>query len=463
MNTNYKNNILVFSLTLLVFTSCKVAQNYRSPQINTNGLFRDAITTDTTSIAKLHWNEIFTDTILQNLIAEGIAQNLDLKVAYTRIQQSQAYFEQSKAAFYPTLSANASSSVSKLPDAQRAGTISSTKQYQLYLNSSWEAGLWGKLSSTRKANLASLLQNEAFSRIVQTNLVANIANYYFLLLALDRQLAITQQTVQNRMATVETMKALKEGAVVTGAAIVQSEASQYAAEVTIPDLKQNIRETENALSIILGRSPDSIIRSSLDTLKPIAVLQVGVPAQLLSNRPDVQQAEFNFRYNFELTNVARTYFYPSLTISAAGGLTSSILSNFLNAGSFFANLTGGLTQPLFNRRSNITRLKVSQAQQKEALLSFQNTLLTAGQEVSNAMSFYETAQEKIIVRSNQLSALEKSVEYSQELLRSGFANYTEVLNAQQNLLSARLSGVNDHLQQLQAVVNLYRALGGGWR
>src|SRR4030095_9530023 len=223
------------------------------------------------------------------------------------------------------------------------------------------------------------------------------------------------------------MRALKEAAVVTGAAVVQSEANRYALEVAMPDLKQRIRETENALSILLGRVPGNIPRSRIENQESLAMLQTGVPAQFFSNRPDVQQAEYNFRYYFEVTNVARTYFYPSLFITASAGLSGLDLKNFFDAGSFVASIAGSLTQPIFNQRANRTRLEVSQAQQQEALLNFQNTLLIAGREVSDAMSSYQTASEKRTVRTFQLTALEKSVDYTQELVRYGSANYTEVL------------------------------------
>ena len=346
---------------------------------------------------------------------------------------------------------------------QGFGIRNSANQYQLGISSNWEADLWGKLSSTRRASLASLLQTEAYARAVQTSLVANIAGYYFTLTALDKQLAITELTVRNWDTTVQTMNALKEAAIVTGAAVVQSEASRYAAEVTIPDLKQDIRETENALSILIGRAPGSIVRSRIDDEKLLPLLQTGVPAQLLANRPDVQEAEYNLRYAFEQINIARSYFYPALTITGSAGISSLTLRHFFDVGSVFASLAAGLTQPIFNKRQNVTRLEVVQAQQQEALLNFKNTLLNAGAEVSNAVSLYQAAADKINVRTNQLNALEKSVDYSRELLRYGSANYIEVIQARQSLLFAKLSRVNDRLQQLQAVVNLYRALGGGWK
>lgn len=442
--------------------SCKVTKTYQSPVINTDSLFRDRTTTDTTTIADLHWNELFTDPVLQNLIADGIAHNLDLQMAFTRIQQSQAYYLQSGAAFLPTLNANTGVTFSQFSKNQAAGLNNAT-QFQLGVSAGWEADIWGKLSSSRRASLASLLQTESAARTVQTNLVASIANYYYSLLALDKQLEITRQTVNNWDTTVQTMQALKEAARVTEAAVVQSEAQRYAAEVTIPDLKQNIREIENALSILLGRSPSAIARGTIESQQPATYLQTGVPAQLLANRPDVKQAEQNFRYYFELMNVARAYFYPSLSITGSAGINALSFSDLFRPGALAASIGAGLTEPIFNQRANKTRLQVAKAQQQEALYNFQNTLLNAGQEVSNAMSLYETANEKISIRANEMAALQKSVQYTQELLRNGFANYTEIITARQSLLQAELGRVNDRLQQLQAVVNLYSSLGGGWK
>lgn len=251
----YRYVLVIISFFALLAASCTVTQNYQAPDVSTGGLFRDYTSSDTNTIASLHWNEVFTDTALQTLIQEGIANNPDLKIAYTRIQQAEAYYAQSRAAFLPSLNANASVSAAKLTDIQGQGDKTGATQYQLGLSAGWETNLWGNLSSARRAQLASLLQSQAYSRTVQTGLIAGIANYYYSLLALDRQLAITELTVHNWDTTVQTMRALKEAAVVTGAAVVQSEASRYGAEVTIPDLKQNIREIENALSILLARLP----------------------------------------------------------------------------------------------------------------------------------------------------------------------------------------------------------------
>lgn len=457
---SYKSVVVVSALLLL---SCKIIRPYERPTTANLNLYRGQTTNDTTTIAALPYAQIFSDTILQGLIRKGVSQNLDLRVAYTRIQQAEAYYAQSRAAFLPDLSANAGITESRLSDVQGFGIRTNLTQYQLGVSSSWEVDVWGRLKSSRRASLAALLQTEAAARAIQTNIVSTIANNYYFLLALDQQVAITQQTVRNWDTTVVTMRALKEAAIVTEAAVVQSEAQRYAAEVTIPDLKQSIRETENALSVLLGRTPGAIERSHLEQQQPLAFLQTGVPAQLLANRPDVLQAEYTYRNAFELTNVARTAFYPSLLITGSAGLSSLSLANFFNPGSLAASIGAGLTQPIFNRRLNRTNLVVAQAAQQAALLGFRNALLIAGQEVSDALSLHATALEKMSVRTNQLTSLQKSVEYTQELLRNGFANYNEVITARQSLLAAELGRVNDKLQQLQATVNLYRSLGGGWQ
>lgn len=460
---NFFKTLFFAAFAGFVLVACKVTRPYETPQVRIDSLYRDAATTDTTTIANLRWNELFTDPVLQRLLHEGIAKNIDLQAAYTRIQQAQAYYSQSKAAFIPSLDANAGVTASKLSEAQGFGIRTSATQYQLGVSTAWEADIWGKLKSSKKASLASLLQTDAAAKAIQTRLVADIANYYYVLLALDQQLAITRQTISNWDTTVQTMRVLKEAARVTEAAVVQSEAQRYAAEVTIPDLKQSIKETENALSILLGSVPAAMQRGNMQNQPVTELLQTGIPAQLLANRPDVWQAELNFRYYFELTNVARTYFYPSLTITGSAGLNALSFADLFDPSSFIASIGAGLTQPIFNRRANKTRLEVAKLQQREALLGFQNTLLNAGREVSDAMSLHETALEKISIRTNQMTALQKSVDYTQELLRNGFGNYVEIITARQSLLQAELGRVNDRLQQLQAVVNLYRSLGGGWK
>ena len=467
-NKLYLKYIFLALVLLCASLSCKVTKPYRQPDLNTNDLYRGQSTTDTTTIANMPWESLFADTVLKALIREGLYQNLNLKVAVQKIAEAQATLGQSKAAFLPSLSGNAGVTRSKqsvasldFPPGFSINTV--TTSYQLGLTSSWEADIWGQLSSAKKAAYANLLQTDAAKRAVQTQLIADIANNYYALLAYDKELDILDKTLQNRVKDVETMKTLKEGDVVNGAAVVQSEANRYAAEVAIPDVKRNIRETENAIDILVGRPPGPLNRAKLDDQSLTVNLQTGIPSQLLKNRPDVQQAGYTFRAAFENTNLAHTYFYPAFTITASGGFSNLQLKDFF-INSIFYNVAAGLTQPIFNQGINKARLKTTQAQQLEAMYNYQQTLLTAGQEVSNALYAYQTGIEKDSSRSKEIIALEKSVDYTEQLLRySSATTYNDVLTSEQNLLAAQLSGVNDRLQQLQAIVNLYRALGGGWR
>jgi len=459
----FNPKILLYCLFSIIFLlgSCKALQPYKRPDVvSEEKLFRDLAVTDSANIADVPWRSLFTDTLLQNLIEEAIKNSPDLKIAVARMKKAEANFQQSKAAFFPSLNASAGASYQK-NDAMIAGVPAI---YQLTGTSSWEADIWGRLRSAKRANLALLLESEAYKRTVQTRLIASVANSYYTLLAFDAKLQVTKKTIENRNSDVETIKLMKDNDLVTGADLVQSQANLYSAMVTIPEIELSIYETENALSILLGRDPGSIARHSLYEQDIRADLKTGVPAQLLANRPDVQEAEFQFRYGFEMTNAARKYFYPALTVSATGGITSTSLSQLFNPSSVFWNIVGGLTQPIFNQGQNRQRLRVAQANQEEYLISFKQTLLTAGQEVANALHEYQTATEKISLRTSQIDYLEKSVNYTMELLKyTSSTNYTDVLTSEVNLLSAQLNSIDDKLEQLQAIVFLYQSLGGGWK
>jgi len=467
MTVRNKLTAIGIGLATLTLSAC-VNQKYSSPPINANPLYRGQTSTDSATIANLPWKNLFTDPPLQSLIELGLAQNIDLKQAIERIKIAEAALQQSRSAFLPSLQGDVSATDAK--QSRSALNFPSgininleTQTYRTQLSTSWEADIWGKLSSAKRSAYATLLQSDATKRAVQTQLIANIANTYYSLLALDKQLAITLQTIKARKSNVETMKALKEGAKVTGAAVVQSEANLYAAEVTLPDLRKSIRETENVLSILVANAPSAINRSSIDQQVAYSDLKTGVSAQLLQNRPDVQAAEFAFRASFENTKMAKAYFYPALTLTASGGLSSLQLKDFFSQ-SVFYNLVGGLTQPIFAKGQNKARLKTAEAQQQIAFYVFQQSLLTSGSEVSNALYSYQTATEKEETRAKQIASLTKAVDFTQELLRySSATNYTDVLTSEQSLLAAQLNGVGDQLQKLQSVVNLYRALGGGWK
>lgn len=445
-----------------VFISCSSPRHFQRETMNTQGIFGNSVTTDSATLAHKPWRELFNENYLQKLLQEGLNNNPDLQIAVQRVREAEAYFFQSKAALLPGLSAKGTGTYTRNSEFGNQDSRREVSLFQLGVEANWEVDLWGKLRSSKRAAYANLLASDAGKKGIETRLISNIASVYFRLEALDAQLLITQQTVKNNIDLVETLKVLKESGRVTGAAVVQSEAARYAAEVTIPDLKQQIREMENTLCLLLGRVPGNIERGKIEEQTIPSVLQIGVPAQLLDNRPDVMQAEYEVINAYETTNSARANFYPALTLTASSGFVAADLDQLLDPKSFAANIIGGLTQPLFNKRINTTRLKVAKAQQEEALIIFRNTLIIAGQEVNNALGSYESSVQKIALRQLQLDALIKSVDYTKELLTYGSATYTEVLNAQTNLLSAQLSSVNDRLQQLNALVSLYRALGGGW-
>lgn len=464
MKLRYKESILTLGL-IVVLAGCGASSLRMSPEtMKTDGIFGNAVSANTASLADMRWNELFADPSLQKLITEGLANNFDLGIAVQKVNEAEAYLQQSKAALLPSLSAAGKGTYSRNSESIYPNGPEETKTYQLGFEASWEADIWGKLSSSKRAYYANLLYSDAGRKAVQTRLIADIANTYYTLLALDAQLAITEETVRNYIDLVETMKAMKESGKVTGAAVMQSEATRYAAEVTIPDLKQKIREAQNTLCLLVARNGGNAIeRGTIEQQPPAPMMQIGVPAMLLENRPDILQAKYLVMKAYETTNNARAYYYPSLTITAQSGLASVKLDELFDPGSFAASVVGGLTQPIFDKKANANRLKVAKAQQEEALLSFKSSLISAGNEVQNAMGSYEATVGKVELRGKQIDFLNKSVDYTKELLTYGAANYTEVLTAQQGLLSAKLSSVNDRLQQLQTVVSLYRALGGGWK
>ena len=470
--------VILIIIAVSALPSC-VTRKYQSPGMAVQGqLYRSGAsgrdstlaTADSTSIATLPYKSLFTDTVLQGLIGEGLQQNPDLRTAMERITEARENLLQSKAALIPTLSANLSANPVRqspaalaLPPAYISSYNLTTTTYTASLSTSWEADIWGKLRSSKRSYVASFLESDAAKRVIQTQLIADIANYYYELLSYDEQLRITQQTVANRQDDVSTMKALMQSGLATGAAVVQSDANRKSAELLLPDIKLSIQQTENALSILLGRVPGEIKRATLAEQTPYENLQTGVSSLLMRNRPDVQEAEFAFRAAFENVNVAKTYFYPQLTLTAQGGVSNLTIKDFFDH-SIFYNILAGLTQPIFNQRQNKTRLHVAQARQREAFYAYEKTLLTAGAEVSNSFFSYQTALEKQTGRRDQIKLLEQAVDFTKALLNySSATNYTDVLTSEQSLLAAQLDGVNDRLQQLQAVVNLYKALGGGWQ
>lgn len=467
--------VLMSIMGLLTWSSCQVTRPYIAPKNKVNASFRSPVSShldsgslkiilqDTTNIASVKWSDIFTDTTLQQLIKEGLQANIDIKIAVERITEAQVNVRLRTAAFLPSLGASISTNTQQMPTFQSFGYPRNNTQYDMRLNTDWEIDIWGKLGSAKRVALSQLLATDAAKRAVQTQLIANIAADYYELLALDQQLMIIKKTAENRAEDAAAIEELFENAMLNGVAVVQSKANYYEAELDVPDIEQKIKETENRLSFLVGRHPGAILRQSLMKQQVNYDLNPGIPAQLLAHRPDVQMAEFNFRAAFEETNVARTYFYPALSITAAGGFSNLGWNQWFSSASLFGSIAGGITQPIFNKGVNKARLSTAQARQQQALYQFEKSLLVASQEVSNALFEYDTAMKKMKSRKKQLEALTQAVAFNKELfLNHQNTNYTDVLTAEQNLLRAELKNIADQSQKLYAVVQLYRALGGGW-
>lgn len=466
-----KKRYIIISLVLTAFSlqSCFVAKKYQQPEIEIVDQYRNVSTSDSATLANMPWEELFTDSNLQALIHKALDKNLDYLMAVERVNAAQAYYKQGKMGYMPSLSVSANGGNYELSDNSSTGISAggngpNYENYQLTGTISWEADIWGKIRSNKRASQAGYLQSEASRRAVESGLVANLTSAYYQLIALDAQVSVAEKTVTTRKESLETMKSLKEAGQVTEAAVKQTEAQLYSTQILLLNLEENVKLLENTISLILGQNAGTIVRSKLDEQNIQVALQTGFPAQLLRNRPDVMVAEYGLMNAFELTNVARSNFYPSLSISASAGLESINFDDWFSTSSLFSNVIGNLAQPLFNKRSIRTKYEVAKAQQAEARYNFQKAILQAGKEVSDALYSYESEQNKYKIQKMELEALTKAVEYSEELLNNGYQNttYLEVLTARSNALSSEINTIDTKFQQLNALVDLYLSLGGGW-
>ncbi|MDR2038009.1 MAG: efflux transporter outer membrane subunit [Bacteroidales bacterium] len=471
MKSKYITGIALLGIIISIgMTSCKVKTRYKTPEVNTENMFRDMDPADSVTIADIPWREYFKDNHLRAYIEEAINNNFDMLIAAERIKQAEAALGVARAAYFPDIAVAGQVEQNRLSNADpltgipkdKKGLAYHTENYSLGIATSWELDIWNKIRQS-KADYAGMLNSYAGRALVQTSLISNMVNTYYSLLALDEQLNVTQQMIMLMEENLVSTEALKEAGMLTGAAVEQTRAALYSTRASVPDLKSNIRQLENTICTLMGRKPDLIERSTLPEQIVPDGLAYGIPAQMLARRPDVYQAELSFRSAFHLTHIARSNLYPKITISSGilGFSTVNSLSNFFKSDHFFSSITGGITQPLFARRRLTAQLKTAKSDQQIALLTFERRVLEAGQEVSDIMYVFTSSQEKEENRIQQVESLNKAVYYTQELLKAGEADYLEVLTAQQGLLQAQLSQINDHLQQLQATSDLYRALGGG--
>lgn len=452
---------LVAGLAILM-TGCGIYSSYTRPaDLKTEGLYGEpAANADTVSIADIAWRDFFTDPYLQKLIDSVLARNADMQIAYLRVQASEAGLKAAKLAFVPSFAIPVSGNASGSIATSDWSTSRTSYSYQVPLSASWQVDLFGGLRNAKKQAQATLLQTQAYRQAVRTQLIANTALLYYQLLTLDEQLNIYILTEQSWAESLEATRALMEAGVGTTAAVAQSEGAYYRVCASIPETKQQIRETENQLCALLGITPQHIERGAMPAMIFANDLRVGVPLSLLSKRPDVMQAEQNLAKAFYATNAARSAFYPSLSLSGLFGWSQNGV-NALNPGALIWNALANLTQPLFQNGKLTAQLKIAKAQQEEAKISFQQTLLEAGIEVNNALALVQTTREKTTLFDRQVSSLELAAESTRLLMEHGSTTYLEVLAAQQSLLTAQLTSLGNRLSEWSAVISLYRALGGG--
>ena len=456
MKLKHSLHLLALVLTL---SGCGLYRKYQRPTIQTS-VYRgdqiDSLSRDTTSFGQTPWRTLFTDVHLQALIEKALQQNVDLLTAHLSTQQAEAQLRSARLSFLPSLSLAPSISANKTEG------LPASYSYTLPVQASWQIDLFGSLLNASRSTQVQLLRAQAYQQLVRSRVIANVANSYYTLLMLDRQLQLSRSAAELAAHTLEVMKAQKEVGRAMESSVQSAQANLHAVEASIPEIKRQITTTENALALLLGESPRSYPRSSLQAQQLPSSFALGVPVQLLSARPDVRVAELALASCYYQTNSARAAFYPSLNISGSAGWTGALGEAVSNPMKFIASALGSLAQPLFAHGKLVAGLRVAQAEEEKARLAFQQSLYNAGAEVSNALALYQASEAKVKAETLQVESLEKNVEIVEMLFKTGKASsYLEVITAQQSLLQAQLSLMQDSFSKMQAVVNLYNALGGG--
>lgn len=457
-----KNNLLIMISAAALLSSCGIYNKYERPEVNTTGIVRDVTSatdtlavSDTTSFGNLPWRSVFTDPQLQAIIEKGLANNPDLLNAALNVKMVEAQLTAAKLAFVPSFTFSPQGTISSW-DGNKA-----TKTYSLPINASWSIDLFGNLLNQKRSAQMALLATKDYQLVVKTNLIANIANMYYTLMMLDKQLEIVDNMTGLTKDTWEMMKLQKELGNTKETSVQSAEANYYSVLAQAADLKRQIRETENSLSLLIGQQAQTIGRGKLDNQSLPSEFSTGIGIQMLNNRPDVHYAEMTLAQCFYDVQTARSKFYPNITISASGAFTNSSGAGIVNPGKWLLSAVGSLVQPIFMNGQLVAGLKVAKAQQEQAYNTWQNAVLAAGSEVSNALVLYNSSDEKSKLEQKQIESLSKNVEYTKDLFAMGNSTYLEVISAQQSLLNAELSKVQDDFYKMQAVVNLYYALGGG--
>lgn len=455
-------NIIIMVSAAALLSGCGIYGKYERPEVDAAGIVRDVTSntdtlavTDTTSFGNLPWKSVFTDPALQSLIEKGLENNTDLLNAALNVKMVEAQLMAAKLAFVPSFTFSPQGTISSW-DGNKA-----TKTYSLPVNASWSIDLFGNLLNQKRSAQMALLATKDYQLVVKTNLIANVANAYYTLLMLDKQLEIVNNMVGLTKETWDMMKLQKDFKGGKETSVQSVEANYYSVLAQAADLNRQIRETENSLSLLLGQRAQYIERGKIDDQNLPVEFSTGVSLQMLNNRPDVHYAEMTLAQCFYNTQAARSKFYPNITISGSGAFTNSAGAGIVNPGKWLLSAVGSLVQPIFQNGQLIAGLKVAKAEQEQAYNTWQNAVLSAGSEVSNALVLYNSSDEKSKLEAKQVESLRKNVEYTKDLFQSAGSTYLEVITAQQSLLNAELAKVQDDFYKMQAVVNLYYALGGG--
>ena len=457
-----KKQIIGTMCLAALMSSCHIYKSYDRPEtIDASGIYRDpasavdTLAADTANMGNLPWKEIFRDAKLQALIEEGLSKNVDIQAAALRVQEAKVMLTAAKLSYLPSIN------LAPQGTATSMGGSNYVKAYQLPVSASWEIDLFGKILNTKRGQKVAYEQSKYAEQAVRSQIICGIANVYYSLLMLDRQVEITTETAAIYKENVRAMEAMKIAGMTTEAAVAQMRAASHQVEASLLDLKRQVRETENSLAVLLARTPQTVERGTLAEQVMPEELAAGVPMQLLENRPDVKMAEMTLAAAYYTTNSARAAFYPGLNSTGLAGWTNGSGVTVVNPGEFMLQALASLAQPIFNNGKLIANLKVSKAEEKIAQMNYQQTILEAGKEVSDALFLFDTQTKKLAEDRGQVEQLDKAVTYTNALFQSGEATYLELLTSQQNLLSAQLSEVADNFQRIQAVINLYSALGGG--
>lgn len=460
-----KKTVIYMALASVLLSGCKayhsLYDDYERPEVKTDNVVRNPIddnaylsSADSTGFGNLPWRSVFTDANLQTIIERTLANNPDLLNAALNIDMAEAQLKAAKLAYLPSVAFAPQGSITHFGTHTKA-----TQAYTLPIAANWNVDLFGNLRSQKKAAQVALLQTKDYELAVKTGLICNAANLYYTLLMLDKQMEIVADMQKLTKDTWDMMKLQMELGRTRSTSVQSAEAAYYSVLTQSASLKGQIREVENSLSLLMGEPAHAITRSTLASQSLPESYAKGVGINMLANRPDVHANEMALAQCFYGVETARSRFYPSITISPTGAFTNN--NGLVNPGKILLSLVGQLTQPIFANGQLKAGLRVAEAQYKQAYNTWQNSILSAGSEVSNALVQYNSADEKSKLEEKQIEVLKKNVEHTQLLFRQSSSTYLEVISAQQNLLNAEISKVQDDFSKMQAVVNLYYALGGG--